>query len=95
MENNSFKRMQEDNLRKNPEAPERVRTDFEGNVGFISMVSKVLEVYLPRVFDIFVMWGGGKREEEDGLDDKGGKPPSNGGFNEKGPNIGPSAPDKI
>jgi hypothetical protein len=59
------------------------------------MVGRIVEVYLPRVFDVFLMMSGGKPTEELAEKDLNqiNKPPSDGGFSDFGHHSGPSTPD--
>ncbi len=85
MTENNFKRWEENNLRQFPQAPPRVKKDLDGSMGFIRMISKVIEVYLPNVFNMFVIMGGGDNEK-----DQHPKPPSEGGTGDFGDPKGPS-----
>ncbi len=87
MAGNSFKRMEEEQLRRNPEAPRSVGEGVDSSISFVKMVSNVLELYLPRVFDVLVTMSGGKVKHE-----KDGVPPSSINTNNTTNNTGPSQP---
>ncbi len=92
MAKNSFQRMEDENLNnRSSEQIERVRQNVDGSVSFIQMVGKIIEVYLPRVFDVFVMMGGGKEREDTNV--KENQPPSDGGSDDFRRGGGPSSPD--
>ena len=61
------------------------------------MIGKIVEVYLPRVFDVFLLMGGGKETERNRKNNEASDnfqgPPSAGGFNTISPNSGPSIPE--
>ncbi len=52
---NSFKKMEDEQLRRNPQAPESVDRGVDSSIGFINMLSNVLELYLPRFFDVLLI----------------------------------------
>jgi len=87
MAGNNFKRLEEEQLRRNPEAPEQVGRGVDSSIGFINIVSNVLELYLPRVFDMLVTMSGGRVKQE-----KDGMPPSAMNTPNKSDNTGPSRP---
>jgi hypothetical protein len=62
MEFNNFKKlMEEEEIRFGENLP-RFERKFERSNGFINLVSRVMEVYLPKVVDVFVAMSGGKEE---------------------------------
>lgn len=89
LEGNSFKRLEDENVRSNPDALKRVNEGVDSSIGFIQMVSNVLELYLPRVFDVIVTMSGGKVKHE-----KDGTPPSvmNNDRTSRTDDTGPSRP---
>ena len=84
---NNFKRLEDDQLRRNPQAPPNVEERIGSSMNFIRMVSNVLELYIPRVFEVFVsMTGGGSRSDEKDT------PPNSFNPNNRTNDVGPSHP---
>lgn len=98
MAKNSFQRLDDEfeNQRTN-EQIQRVKADLDHSVSFIQMVGRIVEVYLPRVFDVFMLMSGGQSSTELEKDQKNeanvNKPPSTGGFSDFGNHSGPSSPE--
>jgi len=84
---NNFKRLEDDQLSRNPQAPPKVEERIGSSMGFIRMVSNVLELYIPRVFEVLVtMTGGNSRSDEKDTPPNGFNP------NNRTNDVGPSHP---
>lgn len=62
--NNSFKQLQEETEEKYQSPPESIKENLDGSFNLIKMVGQMVELYLPRVFEIFVHLTGGETTEE-------------------------------
>ena len=90
---NNFQRLDDEQLsNRNEQRIEQVRHDVDGSVSFIQMVGRIVEVYLPRVFEVFMLMGGADNMEEGkdnrNTNDNDNTPPSAGGsgnFRDLGP----------
>jgi len=57
---NNFKRMQEeDEMRYGELEEKRVKSGIMGTLGFLRFVGQLVDIYLPRVVDMFVATAGG------------------------------------
>ena len=64
MQINNFKRLQEEEERIYQERHERnVRSNLLHSLGVMRFVGQVVDMYLPKIFELFVMALGGKSEE--------------------------------
>ena len=70
--NNSFKQLAEEE-EKFPHPPPETELGIMGNVRVFHFMSDILELYLPRVFDIFIALVGGADQDAD-QPSKPGKP---------------------
>lgn len=90
MTRNNFKRLEENFLEEHPEAPLAVKKEVSGTVGLIGMIGRVIEMYFPKVFDVFIVMNGGEapsqRPEEAGIRTSNGAPKNT----KRGPSLPPS-----
>jgi len=57
---NNFKRMQEEDETRYEESHERrVKSGVVGTLGFLRFVGQLVDIYLPRVVDVFIATAGG------------------------------------
>ncbi len=57
---NNFKRMQEEDEARYEESHERrVKSGVVGTLGFLRFVGQLVDIYLPRVVDVFIVTAGG------------------------------------
>lgn len=95
MSKNNFQRLSDENI--TPRAMERIdqtTKEIDGSVSFVQMIGNIVEMYLPRVFDVFLLMGGAKRGEEAPGQEDNNLPPSAGGNGHFGHKEGgPSNPD--
>lgn len=59
MARNSFKRLEEEESRSNPGPPLRIKQNLQSNMNVLKIMGQIMEVYLPKVFEFFVMITGG------------------------------------
>lgn len=62
---NSFKKLGKEEEEKFPHPPPETEMGVMGNVRVFSFMSNILELYLPRVVDMFVSIIGGSPEKEE------------------------------
>jgi len=73
--NNSFKQLGEEEDNKYPHPPPETELGVMGNVRVFNFMSNVLELYLPKIFDMFVtMVGGGVDTPNNNTLQSGGRP---------------------
>ncbi len=63
--NNSFKQLGKEEEERYPSPPPETELGVMGNVRVFSFMSNVLELYLPKVFEMFVSLIGGAPETDD------------------------------
>ena len=67
---NSFKQLEEEQidefLIQRPGVPPQIEMGVMGNVRTVGFLGNILELYLPRVFELFISLVGGRMEEEEG-----------------------------
>ena len=61
-EKNSFQLLAEEEAKRYPKAPPQVEQQVTGTMGFVRMVSNVVELYLPRAFDMMLTMIGGNHK---------------------------------
>ena len=70
MKRNSFKKLEEEQiqeyLEQRPGVPPKIEMGVMGSVRTVGFLGNILELYLPRVFELFISLVGGRREEEEG-----------------------------
>lgn len=69
--NNSFKLLAEEEEEEYPQAPPETELGIMGNVRVFGFMTNVLELYLPRVFDVFIALVGGANANEDNTAEPG------------------------
>lgn len=63
---NNFKKLEEEQLRQTPSAPPEIESNVKGTVRVFQFMGDIVELYLPKVFDMFVtIMGGEKKNEEE------------------------------
>ncbi len=67
-EKNSFKKLEEEQIKEyfedNPDIEPRIEMGVTNNVRLFGFVGNILELYLPRVLDLFISLVGGKKDDE-------------------------------
>ncbi len=61
---NNFKKLEELEVNRLSVDFKPIKERFSSNVGFVSFISKVVELYLPRVAEIFITMSGGQLKED-------------------------------
>ncbi len=62
---NSFKLLGEEEEKRHPHPPPETESGVMGNVRVFQFMSNVLELYLPKVFEMFISLVGGTHETEE------------------------------
>lgn len=62
MSTNNFKQLEEDAINQHPHAPIRVEKNLNGNIKVFDMAGQVIELYMPRLFDLLIILLGGEPE---------------------------------
>ena len=62
--NNSFKKLLEEESRKHPHPPPETEMGVMGTTRVIRFMTDVVELYLPRIFDVFIALVGGSSDDE-------------------------------
>lgn len=76
--NNSFKKLMEETETQYPHPPPQMEKDVMGTTRVIRFMTDIVELYLPRVFEVFmVMAGGGEGKAPDARGNVGKGRPSN------------------
>jgi hypothetical protein len=71
---NNFQLLAQEEEELYPEAPPETELGVMGSIRTFTFLTNVLELYLPRVFDIFIVLVGGTNDsEDDKLKDKENK----------------------
>ncbi len=60
---NNFKKLEEEELRGSP-LPPRVARDVNQNLGVLRFISNIIELYMPKVAELFVSLSGGNMNSE-------------------------------
>lgn len=60
MSTNNFKKLDEHSRGSRPVAPKEVRRNVEGSLGFISYVGRIVDLYIPKVFQVLISLAGGR-----------------------------------
>lgn len=69
MAGNNFKQLYEEEERLyQANHHHKIRSNLWGTLGLFRLAGDLVDVFLPRVFDIFVMASGGNREKKNGSD---------------------------
>ncbi len=76
-ENNFKKLLEEDEQRYNERYDARIRSNLTGSLGLFRFVGHMLDTFLPKIFDLFVVSLGGRIKSNDARHDA--SPPSQAG----------------
>lgn len=60
---NNFKELEEKELRGSP-LPPRVARDINQNIGVLRFISNIIELYMPKVAELFVSLSGGNMDTD-------------------------------
>ena len=69
--NNSFKQLMEEEEKQYPHAPPEIERDITGSMRVIKFMGNIVELYLPRIFDLFLSMMGGKSIKAEDFEDRG------------------------
>ena len=88
MATNSFKELGRENEKPFEERESKVRHNVNHSIGFFHFIGDILELFIPKFFNIFVniTGGNGPKQEVEG-DAKGGRSSDDDGFRPKYPNT--------
>ncbi len=64
-EENSFKRLQEEQENQHASPPPEIENNIMGSMRVAHFMGNIVELYLPRVFDLILALFGSKKEEEE------------------------------
>lgn len=64
MATNNFKKLEEETEEQHPHAPLGIEQNVMGNMRMTHFMGDVVELYLPRIFDIILSFFGAKPKEE-------------------------------
>jgi hypothetical protein len=79
---NNFQRLMQEEERRTPPPPPRIKNNLGGTMKVYRFLGQVVELYLPRVIDLFILLSGGEKPQTGSRKDPGsGRGPS-------GPNPG-------
>ena len=75
---NSFKQLEEEQMAMHPHTPPEIEQNIMGNMRFVRTMGNVIELYLPKVFELLVALMGGytKDLKEGGSKDSAGDSPA-------------------
>ncbi len=59
MRTNNFKRLEEEEFNNMPEPPAEIQNNIVGQVNLFRFIGDIIELYLPKVVDLFVQMSGG------------------------------------
>lgn len=67
--NNSFQKLAQEEEEQYPQAPPETERGVMGNVRALGFVSNVIELYLPKIFEMFISLFGGSEETQTPIKD--------------------------
>ncbi len=59
MRTNNFKRLEEEEFNNMPEPPAEIQNNIVGQVNIFRFIGDIIDLYLPKVVDLFVQMSGG------------------------------------
>lgn len=62
MSTNNFKKLEEHSRGSQPVAPPEIKRNVQSSLGLINYVSKVVELYIPKVFQMLISLAGGRAD---------------------------------
>ena len=68
MARNSFKELERLELDHASGPAPQIRENMENNIGLMSYVGKIVELFIPKVFQVFITMAGGRGEDMDNID---------------------------
>ncbi|MCB0703937.1 MAG: hypothetical protein KDC34_01450 [Saprospiraceae bacterium] len=74
---NNFQRLMEEEERRTPPPPPEIKSNLGGTLKIYQFIGQIVELYLPRVMDLFVLLGGGENDPSVKRNDPGAGPTSN------------------
>ncbi|MEO1712013.1 MAG: hypothetical protein AAFU60_01640 [Bacteroidota bacterium] len=80
----------EDDMEREFRPPPQIRENVEANLGVFRFIGNIVELYIPRLFDLFVRMSGGEAPTEPSV--KGPQAPNTPGSD---PNRPPSGPPNL
>lgn len=93
---NNFKKLMEEDEADFAERSARVQNSLWQTLGVFKLMGEVVDIFLPKVFDVLIAAAGGKGDVPDQPAKDRGRPdiPSQGGI-DSGRDLGPRKPDDI
>jgi hypothetical protein len=62
MSRNNFKILEEEEQGRYPGAPPQIESNIQNEMGILKMVGHIVDVYLPKVLELFIMITGGNTD---------------------------------
>ncbi len=59
---NNFEKFEEDLVNKFGDPPNKVKKEIDGSVGFFRIIGNIVELFIPKMMDLFINMSGGSRE---------------------------------
>ncbi len=81
---NNFQRLMNEEERRTPPPPPEIKSNLGGTIKIYRFIGQIVELYLPRVVDLFVLLGSGDKSPS-----KRRKDPGSGTRTNQGPGDGP------
>lgn len=63
MARNNFQQLEDEENKTYPGVPGGIKSNIQSEVGVLKMVGQIVEVYLPKVVEFFIMIAGGSSEK--------------------------------
>ena len=63
MARNNFQQLEEEENKTYPGVPSGIKSSIQSEVGVLKMVGQIVEVYLPKVVEFFIMIAGGNPDK--------------------------------
>lgn len=60
---NNFEKIEEDLIAKHGEPPTKVKHNIDESFSFVRMIGNIIELFMPKVLDIFVNLAGGEKDK--------------------------------
>lgn len=81
---NNFQRLANEEERRTPPPPPEIKSNLGGTIKIYRFIGQIVELYLPRVVDLFVLLGSGDNKPSKTRNDPGYRNPTS-----QGPGDGP------
>ena len=65
---NNFKELEKEQLTQYPHSAPEIENNVKGSMRFFQFMGDIVELYLPRVFDLFISMVGGERAPDNDVE---------------------------